>query len=146
MRNVIAGVFMVLGGAALAAHVTVAPRESTAGASQRYTVRVPTEGQTSTVALELEVPDGVAVTDVPAADGVTVDTRREGSRIVSITWKREIPPRQTADFAFVATNPSASGSVSWKAHQRFADGTSADWIGVAGDPRPASVTRIAAAR
>jgi hypothetical protein len=34
----------------------------------------------------------------------------------------------------------------WKARQRFADGTSADWVGVEGDRRPASVTKLIADR
>jgi hypothetical protein len=32
----------------------------------------------------------------------------------------------------------------WKAHQRLADGTTNEWVGVEGDRRPASVTRITA--
>ena len=121
------------------AHVTVMPRESQAGAEQRYTVRVPTEGQVSTTSVELEVPADVAIVRVEPGEGFTFETRRERDRIVSITWKREIPPRQSAEFAFVARNPSTA-QISWKAHQRFADGTSADWVGVAGDRRPAAVT------
>jgi uncharacterized protein YcnI len=121
------------------AHVTVMPRESQAGAEQRYTVRVPTEGQVSTTAVELEVPADVAIVRVEAGEGFTFETRREGDRIASITWKREIPPRQSAEFAFVARNPTTA-QVAWKAHQRFADGTSADWVGVTGDRRPAAVT------
>jgi hypothetical protein len=49
-------------------------------------------------------------------------------------------------FVFVATNPSAAGDIAWKARQRFADGTTADWVGVQGDRRPAAITRIIAAR
>ena len=126
------------------AHVTVLPRESPAGMEQRYTVRVPTEGQVATTSVELEVPTGVVVTEVVPGDGYTFDVRREGGRIIAITWKREIPPKQSADFAFVARNPTAA-EIAWKARQRFADGTSADWVGVQGDRRPASVTRLTAA-
>ena len=125
------------------AHVTVAPRESQPGAEQRYTVRVPTEGQVATTSVELEVPQDVTIIQVEAGDGYTFETRREEGRIVAITWKREIPPRQTAEFAFVARNPR-SEQVVWKAYQRFADGTSADWVGVEGDRRPASVTSLRA--
>ncbi len=32
----------------------------------------------------------------------------------------------------------------WKAHQRYAGGTSNDWVGPAGDRRPASVTNLVA--
>jgi uncharacterized protein YcnI len=126
------------------AHVTVLPRESQAGAQQRYTIRVPTEGQVATTSVELEIPAGVLVGEVVAGAGYTFDVRREGDRIVAITWKREIPPNQSAEFAFVARNPKAA-EIAWKAHQRFADGTSADWAGVLGDRRPASVTRLSVA-
>jgi hypothetical protein len=62
---------------------------------------------------------------------------------VAITWKREIPPRQTAEFAFTARNPKAA-QIAWKARQRFVDGSSADWVGVEGDRRPAAVTKLIA--
>ena len=144
MRTAVLAVLVVLAGAALHAHVTVLPRESQAGMDQRYTFRVPTEGQVATTSVELEIPAGVVVSEVVAGAGYTFDVRREADRIVAITWKREIPPKQSAEFAFVARNPAAA-EIAWKAHQRFADGTSADWVGVPGDRRPASVTRLTAA-
>jgi uncharacterized protein YcnI len=135
--------FVVLAVSIVDAHVTVAPRESQAGAEQRYTVRVPTEGQVATTSVELEVPPAMTIVEVVKGEGYTFETRREGSRIVAITWQRNIPPKETAEFVFVARNPNAP-QVSWKARQRFADGTSADWIGVEGDRRPASVTTLTA--
>lgn len=143
MRAAVIAVFVVLGAALLNAHVTVLPRESQAGAEQRYTIRVPTEGQVTTMSVELEVAPDVTITEVIAGDGYTYEARREGGRIVAITWKREIPPRQTAEFVFVARNPNA-GQIAWKARQRFADGTGADWVGVEGDRRPAAVTKLVA--
>jgi len=140
----IASVF-VLTAAVVDAHVTVAPRESQAGAEQRYTIRVPTEGQVATTSVELEVPTDMTIVEVVPGDGYTFETRREGARVVAIIWRREIPPRQTAEFVFVARNPKAD-QVAWKAHQRFADGTSADWVGVEGDRRPAAVTRLQSGR
>ena len=137
-------VLFLLAPIALSAHVTVGPRESAAGQSERYSVRVPTEGQVATVGLELEIPAGVSVTEVPPAEGATIDLRRDAGRIVAITWTKEIKPRESAVFTFVAQNPAAPGDVAWKAHQRFADGTSADWTGPQGDRRPASSTRIGA--
>jgi uncharacterized protein YcnI len=125
----------------LDAHVTVIPRQSQAGADQRYTIRVPTEGQIATTSVELEVPVGLVVTEVVPGVGYTFEVRRDGDRIVAITWKREIPPKQAAQFEFLARNPQSDQLV-WKAHQRFADGTTADWIGVAGDRRPASITKL----
>lgn len=138
--------FSMLAAATAAAHVTVVPRESRAGTEQRYTIRVPTEGQIATTSVELEVPPGMTVIEVASGDGYTFETRRDdGARVVSITWTREIPPRQTAEFSFTARNPNTE-RVAWKAHQRFADGTSADWVGVEGDRRPAAVTVLTSGR
>lgn len=145
MRAAIIVLVLVMTASIVDAHVTVVPKESQAGAVERYTIRVPTEGQVNTTSVELEVPAGVTITEVVAGSGYTFDTRREGTRIVAITWKQEIPPKATGSFVFTARNPS-SGQIAWKARQRFADGTSADWIGVEGDRRPASVTQLKAAR
>ena len=142
-RNLALAAVLALFAAVAHAHVTVLPRESHAGMEQRYTIRVPTEGQVATTSVELEIPAGVVVGDVVRGDGYTVDLRRESDRIVAITWTREIPPKQTAEFAFVARNPSVA-EVVWKARQRFADGTSAEWVGTPGDRRPASVTKLLA--
>ena len=128
MRRVMiaAGLFALVPGAAWA-HVTVAPRETKPGVEQQYTVRVPTEGQVATTSVFLEVPEGVTVLDVPVPEGDTHEVKREGTRIVAITWKKEIPPRQRAEFLFKATNPAAEGQIVWKIQQRFADGKSAAW-------------------
>lgn len=130
----------------LQAHVTVWPRQSQAGTSERYTVRVPTEGQITTTSVELEVPADVTVTGVLVGSGYTYETRREGNRIVAITWKQDIKAGEVGEFVFFARNPKAAHHIAWKARQRFADGTSADWIGVEGDRRPASVTTLTAGR
>ena len=146
MRPTVVAMFLVLGAAAVDAHVTVWPQESRPGVGERYTVRVPTEGQVATTSIELEVPADVRVTGVLVGGGYTYEARREGDRIVAITWRQEIKPAEYAEFVFFAVNPKSGGQIAWKARQRFADGTSADWVGVEGDRRPASVTRLAAAR
>jgi uncharacterized protein YcnI len=126
---------------AASAHVTVRPRESVPGAQERYTVRVPTEGAVSTTKVELIIPDGVTVTDVPRPAGAAHDLKRVAGRIVSITWTKEIKPKEVAEFVFVATNPQGGPQIVWKAHQHFADGTSADWTGPP-SKRPASTTKL----
>jgi uncharacterized protein YcnI len=142
--------FALLGAVLLAApslafaHVSVRPRESKAGAEERYTVRVPTEGTVATTHVQLEIPAGLTVLEVLPHDGATFETAKQGDRITAITWKKEIPPKQSAEFVFRARNPT-SGDLVWKAHQHFSDGTAADWVGVAGEKRPASVTKLAAA-
>ena len=126
------------------AHVSVRPRESKPGAEERYTVRVPTEGAVDTIHVKLEIPADVTVLDILPAEGATFEAIKQGERITSITWRKAIPPKQSAEFVFRARNPSSSEIV-WKAHQHFADGTAADWVGAAGERRPAVATKLVSA-
>jgi hypothetical protein len=89
------------------AHISVRPRESKAGAEERYTVRVPTEGAVATTHVLLEIPADLTVLEVLPADGATFETTRQRDRIATITWKKAILPKQAAEFVFRARNPSA---------------------------------------
>lgn len=124
------------------AHVSVRPRESKPAAEERYIVRVPTEGAVATTSVHIEIPDGVTVLEVEKTEGATFETRKQGDRIVGITWKKEIKPKEASVFFFRARNPTGGAEVTWRAHQHFADGTVADWVGPAGDRRPAAVTKL----
>jgi uncharacterized protein YcnI len=125
----------------LDAHVIVTPRESPAGAEQVYTVSAMAEGTVSASTLELEIPSGVHVVQVATGNGFTFDVKKEGDRIVSITWKQEIKPKGRAVFTFTAHNPQP-GALQWKAHQTFADGSMRHWIGERGTKDPAAVTTV----
>jgi uncharacterized protein YcnI len=145
IRASLGAALVLLAAATAHAHVTVAPESSRGGAVERYTMRVPTEGQVTTVSVELEVPADVTITSVLVTGGFTYEARREGNRIVAITWTMDVKPAEVAEFVFFARNP-ASGQIRWKARQKFADGTTADWVGVEGDRRPAAVTKLTAGR
>lgn len=112
---------------ALAAHVTIGPTESRLGASERYTMRVPTEGQVATIGVDLEVPEGVTVSYVLASGGWKSTVKREGNRIVAVSWTVDVPPAHFAELVFNARNPKEGTGIAWKVKQRFADGTSSDW-------------------
>ena len=129
--------------AALSAHVTVWPRESVLGTSERYTVRVPSEGKVATTSVHLDVPTDVTVTSVLAMPGVVADVTRDGNRVTGITWKFEVPPGQFAEFVFLARNPKEGSEITWKVQQFFADGSKADWTGPPGKG-PAPVTKLTA--
>jgi len=145
MRHFTALGILLLAPSMAFAHVSVRPRESQAGAEERYTVRVPTEGAIATTHVQLEIPPGLMVLEILPHDGATFETAKQGDRITAITWEKEIPPKSAAEFVFRARNPE-SGDVIWKAHQHFKDGTTADWVGPAGDRRPASVTKLGGIR
>jgi len=126
------------------AHVGVTPRESKPGATETYALRVPSEGGRTTTSVTLEVPEGVSVLSVSAPDGAKHEEKREGDRIVSITWTIEIKAGASAQLSFVAKNPAQGDSIAWKVHQHYSDGTVSDWVGPAGSRNPAPVTRLVA--
>ena len=142
-KNLLFATLVVLVPSLALAHVSVRPRESKSGAEEQYTVRVPTEGIVATTHVVLDIPADVGVLEVLPAEGATVETAKQCDRITSITWRRAIPPKASAEFGFRARNPAAM-EIAWKAHQHFSDGTVADWIGAAGASRPASVTKLSA--
>ena len=64
------------------AHVRVSPRESTPGTTERYTMRVPTERQSSTVRTELEVPKAVTIVSIAPASGWKIEEKKDAREFV----------------------------------------------------------------
>lgn len=144
-RVVTAALGILLVASVAQAHVSVRPRESKAGATEKYSVRVPTEGKVATTSVEVEIPGGITINSIEPVDGVTSEMKREGGRVVAITWTLTIEPGQNRELVFTAQNPSEGTEIVWKAHQRYADGTSSEWVGAAGTRQPAPVTKLTAA-
>ena len=143
-----------LGGAALAllglctpavpsAHVTIQPRQSMQGATERYTVRIPSEGDVATVAAELQVPEGVIVEVMQTPVGWTYEVEHAEDRIVSIRWNVDVKPHEFLEVGFVARNPRRGSQVVWTLRQIFADGTVTDWTNGPDGPRPTAITELA---
>ena len=124
-------------------HVSIWPRESTVGATEKYTVRVPTEGKVTTTGAEMEVPEGVVVETIAMPQGWKYEVKRQGERIVGISWQMDVKPGEFAEFGFVARNPRDKNELVWKLKQRFADGTVADWTDGPTGTRPTAVTNLA---
>ena len=125
--RVIAAVATLFAPAVADAHVSITPRQSTLGATEKYIVRIPTEGKVATTAAELDVPEGVIVETMQAPTGFTYEVKRADDRIVSIVWKADVKPGEFIEVAFVARNPREGASIVWRLRQRFADGTVSDW-------------------
>jgi uncharacterized protein YcnI len=142
-KRIFAAALVFLFAASLSnAHVTVWPRESGPGAHEKYVVRVPTEGKVATASVELAIPEGVTVVSMAAGSGFTYEMKRTGDRVTSIVWSMQIPPGEFAEFSFMARNPKEGTDLTWKATQRFVDGTQTEWTGPRGDKRPAPVTKL----
>lgn len=129
------------------AHVSITPRMSTHGATEKYTVRIPSEGKVATVAAEMDVPEGVIVEVLQSPMGWKHEVKRANDRIVSIIWQVNVPPGEFVDVAFVARNPREGTRIVWGLRQRFADGTSENWtVDAKGQTRPTAVTQLNAPR
>ena len=124
------------------AHVGVTPRESKLDATETYTFRVPSEGGMTTTSVVLDVPEGVTITSVTSAPGIKQEERRIGDRIVQVTWTLRIKAGASAELSFVAKNPASGESITWKVHQKYSDGMSSDWVGTAGTPAAAPITKL----
>ena len=130
---------------AVQAHVSITPRESTHGATERYTVRIPTEGKVATTGADIEIPEGVIVEVLQAPSGWKHEITRKDDRIVAISWQADVAPGEFIEVGFVARNPRQGAQIVWTLRQRFADGTVTDWtVGPTGT-RPTAVTRLAPA-
>src|SRR6185295_8483588 len=103
IKSSIAALVVVFAAASLSAHVMVSPTTSKAGASQKYEVRVHNESKVAAKSIELEVPEGVTVTDVAKAAAST--TKKNGDRVTSITWSVDVQPQKYVALVFTAKNP-----------------------------------------
>ena len=141
-RALAAAIIMVAVPSLVSAHVSVWPRESTQGATERYTVRVPTEGKVATTSVDLEVPEGVVIETFLAPAGWKYDVKRKDDRVVSITWTQEVKPQEYIEYGFVARNPREGTQIVWTLRQHFADGSTSDWTNNKGSLYPTAVTKL----
>jgi uncharacterized protein YcnI len=127
------------------AHVVISPSQSTQGATEKFTVRVPTEGTVATVGAEIDIPDGVVVETISVANGGKYELKRDADkRITGIVWTMTIPPGEFAEFAFVARVPRDKTELVWGLRQRLADGKIDDFTKAPnGSIRPTAVTKLA---
>jgi uncharacterized protein YcnI len=125
------------------AHVSITPRHSTVGATEKYVIRIPTEGKIATTAAELDVPEGVIVETMQAPSGWKYEVKRAEDRIVSVVWQVDVKPGEFVEVAFVARNPRGGDKIVWTLRQRFADGTVSNWTTAPnGTTRPTAVTQL----
>jgi len=141
----IVGAFALLAPSLADAHVSIMPRQSTHGATEKYVVRIPTEGKVATTAAELDVPEGVIVETMQAPAGWKYEVKRADDRIVSVVWQVDVKPGEFVEVAFVARNPRSGDRIVWTLRQKFADGTTQNWTTAPnGTTRPTAVTQLVA--
>ena len=126
------------------AHVTVLPRESTLGATEKYTMRVPNEKNVPTVRLEAEFPPAADITSITEKTGWKIEVKKDSTgKITGAIWSgSSIAPRDIVEFGFQARNSSEATELVWKVVQFYEDGTRSEWTGPKGSRSPAPVTQL----
>jgi len=143
----VAGAVLTLATAA-EAHVVVYPKETTTGAYEKYTVRVPVEKDVNTTKVRVEFPEGVKVSTVQPIPGWSYEFEKDkDGRNTALVWTATgdgIKAHEFTEFYFVGANPKEAGSLAWKAYQTYADGEVVEWTGEQDSKTPASITTIKA--
>lgn len=124
-------------------HVTVQPRQSAAGAIEKYALRVPTEKFVLTVRVEVEFPTTLDVSSFEPKAGWKIEEKKDtAGKLVGVVLIGSIPPGESSVFNFAARNPSEEGKVFFKAVQIYEDGTRSEWTGPEGSRTPAPVVEV----
>jgi uncharacterized protein YcnI len=145
VRHLLALALVVVTAAPAVAHMVVEPATSTAGGAQRYTLVVPTEGNSATVRVELRLPMGVDVAAVESKPGWQASNQAFPIGAATVRWSGgKIPPGEMVSFEFLAVNPPAPRVLTWNATQWYEDGSSERWGGGDEDHHASTTTLVAA--
>jgi hypothetical protein len=148
MKSAVFGVGLTLLSAQLAfAHIRILPAESSPGAREKYTMRVPNEKQVATIRIEGEFPGGVNVYDFEFKAGWKLDFKKDDKgRIVGAVWTGRIVPYEFVEFGMLGLNDKEGSSLVWKFVQYYEDGTKEEFTGPPGSRLPSPVTTLTPAK
>jgi uncharacterized protein YcnI len=128
----------------LSAHITVSPLQSKPGVVQKYELRVHNEAKVAATSIDLDIPDGVTVTEIAKPAAGTYTTKTMGDRITAITWRIDVQPSKYVALPFTAKNADAATELHWSMHEHLSDGSVVDWSDKPGAKQKGSVTKLAA--
>ena len=138
--------FLLLTATAAVAHIRIYPNESTHGAREKYTMRVPNEKQVNSIRVEGEFPPELNVYDFEFKPGWKIDFKKDDKgKIVGATWTGKIQPYEFVEFGMLGLNPKEGASLTWKFVQYYDDGTKEEFTGPVGSRLPSPVVALAPA-
>jgi uncharacterized protein YcnI len=140
----------VLGAAALLvcaqlafSHIRIYPTESTFGAREKYTMRVPNEKQVNTIRVEGEFPSQVTIYDFEFKQGWKIDFKKDDKgKITGAVWTGKIAPYEFVEFGMLGINPKEGSDLVWKFVQFYEDGSKEEFTGPVGSRLPSPVTTL----
>lgn len=124
-------------------HIRIAPTESTAGAREKYTMRVPNEKQVGSSKIEGEFPAGLDIYDFEFKPGWKIEFKKDDKgKIVGATWTGKIQPYEFVEFGMLGINPKEGTDLVWKFIQFYDDGTKEEFTGPVGSRLPSPVVAL----
>jgi uncharacterized protein YcnI len=125
------------------AHIRIYPNESTVGAREKYTMRVPHEKKVGSSKVEGTFPPELQVYDFEFKQGWKIDFKKDDKgKIIGATWTGKIEPYEFVEFGMLAINPKAGSDLTWKFIQYYDDGTKEEFVGPVGSRLPAPVVTL----
>lgn len=125
------------------AHIRIYPAESTLGAREKYTMRVPNERKVNCIRIEGEFPPELTVYDFEFKPGWKIDFKKdEKGKIVGAVWTGKMEPYEFVEFGMLGINPKEGSSMVWKFVQYYDDGSKEEFTGPVGSFRPSPVTTL----
>jgi uncharacterized protein YcnI len=124
------------------AHAHVSPPVGLAGATQAFTLSVPTEKATATTTkIELTPGTGFSIGSIAPAPGWKIDIAKTGKSdeavVNKVTWSGgSIPLGQAAFLQFLGSSKNA-GTFTFTVKQTYSDGSVVDWSGPESSDLPA---------
>jgi uncharacterized protein YcnI len=129
------------------AHARVSPLVSVAGATQLYSLAVPTEqANATTTKIVLSVPAGFAIDSFVPSPGWRRSLRERvlagGSVVQTVTWSGgAVPTGEDALFQFLA-QATKVGSYAFQVEQTYSNGVVVEWAGPESSASPAATIEI----
>ena len=125
------------------AHIRIYPNESTVGAREKYTMRVPNEKQVGSSKIEGVFPPELQVYDFEFKPGWKIEFKKDDKgKIIGATWTGKIEPYEFVEFGMLGINPKQGSNLTWKFIQYYDDGTKEEFTGAAGSRLPAPVVTL----
>jgi uncharacterized protein YcnI len=127
------------------AHAEISPPVAKAGVTQQFTLAVPTEKEgATTTAVELTVPDGVAIDSFEPEPGWTRHVSKTGSGesavVQRVTWTGgHVPTDEDAVFRFLGTLTGGDREYAFQVRQTYSDGSVVNWAGPESSDTPSPV-------
>ncbi len=143
-RRILIGATVAFACVSLAyAHIRIAPVESTPGAREKYTMRVPNEKKVNSTKVVGEFPEGLDIYDFEFKPGWNIEFKKnDKDKIIGATWTGTLRPYEFIEFGMLGINPKEEKDLVWRFVQYYEDGTTEEFTGPVGSRLPSPVTKL----